>query len=268
MITFNTLLVDAGVDPAYVKMARHTERGYQLLDIWRSDRQRFEEYQARQRPRTFAGATHVACFLVSRSGTSVFGGLYAVERSWTAPLDDVDPLTGSVNPGHRQLHTLSAREDFALYEDRLVIDWGPGTRSWVQWAARQPKPIVEIADQQEERWPGWRDFRCTADELASLPRGWRAVLAATRGIYLLVDLDADGARYIGSAKGAESLLGRLEGYADGGTNSNLGLTKGHRYQVTVLEAVGTGLDDRTIESIESAWKDKLQTRRPRGLNWN
>jgi hypothetical protein len=82
-----------------------------------------------------------------------------------------------------------------------------------------------------------------------------------------VDIDAGGKQYIGSAKGNENLLGRLLGYADGGTNGNRGLVRGHRYQVSILEVVGTGASDITIEKIEAEWKDKLGTR-VHGLNKN
>lgn len=59
----------------------------------------------------------------------------------------------------------------------------------------------------------------------------------------------------------------MQGYADGGTNGNTGLTKGHRYQVSVLEVVGTGESDTTIEKIEHQWKAKFRTREY-GLNNN
>lgn len=73
--------------------------------------------------------------------------------------------------------------------------------------------------------------------------------------------------YVGSAKGSENLQGRRLGYAEGGTNGNKGLTKGHRYQVSLLEVVGMGASDLTIEMVESHWKDKLGRRRY-GLNQN
>jgi hypothetical protein len=274
VITFNDILRAGGLDPdrARVKMLRHTltaqKRGRrQILELWRSDRALVEAYQARQNDDFFVGTSYVACFLVSRSGATVFGGLYRVDGSVPAALGELDPITGDPNLGRRHIWDLARLQEFSPYEDRLVVDWGPGGLAWAQWAHRQPKPVLEIATQREADFPGWRGFTCTADELAVLPAGWRGALAANRGVYLLVDLDAGGKQYIGSAKGGENLLGRLQGYAEGGTNGNLGLTRGHRYQVAVLEVVGTGESDLTIEKIESQWKDKLRTREY-GLNRN
>ena len=95
MITFNDVLRVGGIDPAKVKMLRHTVKGKQILEIWRADRALAESYQSRQMSTFFDGVTHAACFLVSREGTEVFGGLYRVDGSTLAPPDDVDPLTGA-----------------------------------------------------------------------------------------------------------------------------------------------------------------------------
>ncbi|MGB8649289.1 MAG: GIY-YIG nuclease family protein [Mycobacteriales bacterium] len=272
MIAFNDILVAAGFDPKYVVLMRHRVKGAQIHDLWRVDRSLVEGYQCRQNAQCFgtggSKATHVACFLAGRGGKTVFGGMYEVGEFALADADDIDPVTGDINSGDRVIWDLVRDEAWRGYEDRLVIDWGKGFLSWKQWAHRAaPKLVVEITDQHETPFPGWRDFRCEADDLALLPNGWRGALAASRGVYLLVDLDNHGKHYIGSAKGAENLLGRLQGYADGGTNGNKGLTKGHRYQVSVLEVVGTGESDLTIEKIENQWKDKLRTREY-GLNEN
>lgn len=88
---------------------------------------------------------------------------------------------------------------------------------------------------------------------------------AHQGVSLLIDLDDDGKQYVGSAKGTDSLLGRFSGYAKGGTTGNRGLTRGHRYVVSVLEPVAMLTPDQTIEAVESQWKDRLGTREY-GLN--
>jgi len=278
VITFNDVLRAEGVDPDVrrVKMLRHTlkakERGRQQIhDIWRLDRTAFEEYQRRQQDDFFTRTDYVAGLVVSRLGKTVFVGMYLVVGSDPAPPDDLDPLTGDAHLGRRHLWNLVRMPEFEPYEDRMVIEWGASTVGWHQWAGRgghaQAKPIVEITTQQEQPFPGWRNFRCVADDLLTIPSGWRGALAANRGVYLLVDLGAGGKQYIGSAQGNENLLGRLLGYAEGGTNGNRGLTRGHRYQVSILEVVGTGASDITIEKIEAEWKDKLGTR-VHGLNKN
>ncbi|HEY8709067.1 MAG TPA: hypothetical protein VIM34_13845 [Burkholderiaceae bacterium] len=149
-----------------------------------------------------------------------------------------------------------------------MIGWptGSAARLWHRKANSRLWPVLELADQHDP-WPGWREFHCEASALATLPANWREMLSHVKGVYLLVDLDDGGKQYVGSAKGIDSLLGRLEGYAHGGTNGNRGLTRGHRYQVAVLEPVAMLTPDQTIEEIESQWKDKLGTREY-GLNCN
>ena len=72
-------------------------------------------------------------------------------------------------------------------------------------------------------------------------------------------------QYVGSAKGADSLLGRWLTYAADGHGGNKELraarARGRRtYQVSVLEVVDEHTPDDTIEQIESYWKNKLLSR--------
>lgn len=107
--------------------------------------------------------------------------------------------------------------------------------------------------------------------MPTLPNGWQQVLRSVKGVYLLIDVES-GQQYVGSAKGAESLLGRWMSYADGGDGGDVGLEAAARtgrrhYQVSVLEVVDENTPDDTIERIESYWKNKLLTRQF-GLNRN
>jgi hypothetical protein len=166
---------------------------------------------------------------------------------------------------------MSLRDELHQYIDRAVIEWGAGTRSWVQLAANQPKAIVEIADQFEPRFPGFRDFVRPLDDIPTLPNGWQQVLRSVKGVYLLVDLDSGG-QYVGSAKEAESLFARWMEYSINGHGGNLGLRRAasggaRRYQASVLEVVDENTPDATIEQIESYRKNKLLSRKF-GLNVN
>lgn len=261
MITFNDVLREGGVDPAKVKMLRHTVRGQQILEVWRADRALVEGYQCRQKPTFFDGVTHAACFLVSRAGETVFGGLYRVEGWVMAPPNEPRPLTGDPNVGQVAIHQLAPEPAFAPYEDRLVVRWflagkHPG---WWQWAHKNAKPVAEIATQQERPFPSWLEFRCPVDDLDGLPRTWQEVLRSTSGIYLLTD--ATGKHYVGSAKGGDGFLGRWAAYRKGKAGGNLGL-KGAigPFSVSVLQTFDPSTSGQTIERVESLWKDKLGAR--------
>jgi hypothetical protein len=261
LITFNDVLQQGGVEPTRVKLLRHTVKGKQILEIWRSNRALAEAYQARQKAGFFDGVTHAACFLVSRDGKEVFGGLYRVGNSVPASPDDLDPLTNALNRGDRLITDLTADPAFACYEDRLVVQWflagkHPG---WWQWAHKNPKPIAEIATQQEQPFPTWLEFVSPVDALDGLPRPWREVLRSTSGVYLLTDVT--GKHYVGSAKGGNGFLGRWENYRNGRSGGNLGL-KGAvgPFTVSVLQTFDPGTPDQTIERVESLWKHKLGAR--------
>lgn len=261
MITFNDILEAGDVDPARVKLLRHTVKGHQVLDVWRSNRALLEAYQRRQLHGFFDGVDYAACFLVSRGGAEVFGGLYRVAGYEMAPPEDLDPFTDAPNDGRRAIFELTRDSTFADYEDRLVIQWflagkHPG---WWQWAHNNPKPVLEIATQQEQPFPGWLEFRCPVDDLDRLPRGWLAVLGATSGIYLLTD--TVGKHYVGSAKGGGGFLGRWDSYRNGRSGGNLGLRDAvGPFTVSVLQTFDPHLPEQSIERLESLWKEKLGAR--------
>ncbi|GIL37610.1 GIY-YIG nuclease family protein [Phycicoccus sp. DTK01] len=273
MLTFNDLLALEDVEVASVRLVRHQDsrlKPGRLYEAWRNDRDAFESYQSVQGMDKFRVGGSIAGFVATEAQKTVFVGLYRVESVDRCPPGSTDALLKHDTSGHFR-YQLALREELSQYIDRLVIEWGAGTRSWVQLATNQPKAILEIADQFEPRFPGFRDFVRPLEDIPMLPNGWQQVLRSVKGIYLLVDLES-GDQYVGSAKGAESLFGRWMEYAINGHGGNLGLRRAasrgaRRYQVSVLEVVDENTPDATIEQIESHWKNKLLSRKF-GLNAN
>lgn len=143
-----------------------------------------------------------------------------------------------------------------------MVQWYTGGKhpGWKQWAGRNPKPVVEIAAQQERPFPGWLAFSCAVDELHLLPRTWREVLRSSAGVYLLTD--TVGRHYVGSAKGKDGFLGRWDGYRDSGAGGNVGLADAiGPYVMTVLQTFDPSTPDQTVEGVESMWKDKIGARK-------
>lgn len=273
MLTFNDLLALEHVEVARVRLARHQDRRLapgRLYEAWRNDRASFDSYQAVQARDVFRVGDLLASFIVTEAGKTVFVGTYSVDDVGTCPVGAVDALLKHDISG-QVAYELRHVDHLADYVDRVVIDWGAGTRSWVQRAANQPKPVVEIAEQYEPKFPGFRVFTRLVDDVPALPAGWQQVLRSVKGVYLLVDVES-GHQYVGSAKGADSLFGRWMDYATDGHGGDKALKAaaagGRRtYQVSVLEVVDANVPDDTIEQIESYWKTKLLTR-TFGLNRN
>lgn len=263
MLTINHLLEIGDVDPSDVLLLRHRVEGFDILDVWRADRPLVEAYQRRQLAGAFDPARYVACLLPRPEGNEVFGGLYAVRGSTPADPGSVDALTGDPGkPGEAiVIYDLDVVPDFEYLEDRLVVEWFPKGKhpGWKQRADRNEKRVVEIAAQQERPFPGWMEFTAPVDDLHLLPRGWQEVLRSTSGVYLLTD--RRGRHYVGSAKGGGGLLSRWNSYRGGRSGGNVGLVDAvGPYTVTVLQTFDPGLDDQTIEAIESRWKTKLGAR--------
>ena len=224
MLTFNDLLPLEGVDPAQVRLARHQDRRLargRLYEAWRNDRAAFEAYQSVQVRDVFP-VDELSGELRGHRGPQD-GVRRDLPGRRRRPLPARHPRCPARQRRLRpvQLRPAAARA-LADYRDKLVIDWGAGTRTWVQRAANQPKPVIEIAEQYEPRFPGFREFVRPVDDVPTLPNGWQQVLRSVKGVYLLVDVES-GQQYVGSAKGADSLLGRWMEYATDGHGGNLGL---------------------------------------------
>lgn len=277
MLGFNSLLAAVGLDPSKVRLLRHRHRPeYRRLmyqDAIHRD-PRFERYQSGQvNPRVIdqiCQATAIAAFVVGPDGETVFVGLWRVMGSRKEHIPDpyIVPAEAPRDGCARIL--LERMAELEQYCGRIVIDWGGGERAWVQYADRQDKEIIELRREAEEpHFPGFSRFACDLHEVEALPATWLEALRTNRGVYLLVDRES-GAQYVGSATGEDGFIGRWRCYADGhgGNAAMRELAYGpERYDVRILETVGSGATYDEVCNLESLWKDKLGSR-AKGLNRN
>ncbi len=272
MITFNVLLREAKVDPAVVKLARHQDQKgstrqtpYQL---WRAADGRFELYQRIQRELKFRDALFVASFVATPLDETLFVGLYKVAEVGKAPSGLLDPITGE-NVGGYHFYDLEASRLLQEYVGRLVVEWGPGYRAWVQRAANQDKEIVEIRRMvSEPTFPGFLQFRERLSLLGSVPQAWRQALSAVCGVYLLT-CPRTGRQYVGSAGSDGGFWGRWEDYIASGHGGNKRMidVPAADYFVSILEVASSSAGQSELIRIENRWKEKLSTREF-GLNAN
>lgn len=274
MLTFNTLLRCESIDPATVRLVRHQDTtcpGRTPYDLWRTADGRFERYQSLQNGAVNFGVGHLlASFVATPASETLFVGLFAVEGRQEAPPGTVCPIRQTDDGMDGAVFfDIRAEVRMARYTGLLVVDWGPGFRSWVQRAERQDKPVLEIRKAvTDPAFPGFRDFRCDVIEIETIPFGWREALRAVNGVYVLVCRET-GKQYVGSAYGQDGLWGRLVEYARTGHGGNAELRRRGpaRYQASVLEVVPPTVGPDDVIRIEGAWKDKLGSRQ-HGLNEN
>lgn len=280
---FNSLLNGVGVHVNETILLRHQKMmpGRPTpYSLWRDNRSEFERFQSYQSPkdRSYFSRRYWASFVVTPAGETLFVGLYKSALAGIVPADAVDPVTG-LNPGADKpdaelgrlydLYECHLDERLSQYAGRLLVDWGPGRRSWGQVAANQDKEIIELRRvATEPPYPGHLQFVAALSDIGALPESWNTALASVGGIYLLT-CPKTREQYVGKASGERGFLGRWLQYFQTGHGGNVGLKARDPsdYQVSVLEVCGSGLSESEICERESLWKRKLQSREM-GLNRN
>lgn len=101
-----------------------------------------------------------------------------------------------------------------------------------------------------------------------LPAPWKAALSQWRGIYFVYDTGRR-AGYVGSAYGAENILGRWQEYSRTGHAGNKGLKDSEpgNLRFSILQRTSPDLVAEEVIALESSWKQRLHTREF-GLNRN
>jgi hypothetical protein len=160
---------------------------------------------------------------------------------------------------------------YSHWKGRLVIGWPPPERSWWRRAHRNDFPVLAVLEDSMlgAAMPEWDRIDLSWDDLSVLPTQWRAALSQWRGVYFIFD-ESDGKGYVGSAYGAENLLGRWRSYAASGHGGNQLLRQRDpkNFRFTILQRVSPDMDSDDVIQLEAAWKERLHTRGRHGLNDN
>jgi hypothetical protein len=268
--TFNQLLIEAGLEPSDVRLLRHQTPlagKRSLLDVWRSDRPLFEDYQSLQftAKRASFARPYWATFFGTWDGRTLFGGIYRVGQP-DALAEAVEVLlTGTVDPPNTvDRYPTELSEQLAEYSERLYVEWGGGSsgkRSWSQRADAQNKIVTELhISAAEEPFPGYMNLAAPLSAISEAPSTWVQCLSEARGVYLLA-CPRTGELYVGSASGADGFWSRWQEYRRTGHG---GQRRPHwpeptDWRLSILQVAGSTdtLDD--ILRAEQLWKAKLQT---------
>ncbi len=200
----------------------------------------------------------------------MFVGMYAAKYSGLLAEDTPWPHADGIDrAGSCDYYDLRRDDRLVEMGGKLFIEWGKGTRTWVQRADRQNKAIVELRPEfKEPEFPGFLNLIAPLSKVAAFPRTWVEILKHTTGIYLLT-CPRTKEQYVGSAYGTEGFWHRWMEYATTGHGGNIALKSREPsdYQVSILEFAGSEPQVEDILKMELRWKRKLQSAEM-GLNRN
>jgi len=278
-LTFHKILELYGIAPSKTKLVRHGNAEISILETFKKHPKKLETYQSFQSKKKFSDSAHLAVFAPTHGTSALFLGVW-----------DIVGCTQNSDFGKKQRQLLKRYDlpahwidDSSYYHlkrnpvldelsERLLIDWGGSTVSWVQ---NKDKPIIEIRRQNsigsfvsfDEVQIHYQDLKTLCSNRAA-NIDWVNALSAINGIYLIKD-NSTGKLYVGSAYGENGIFGRWSAYAANGNGGNVELIDldPNNFEFSVLEIVsGTVSADEVIRR-ESRWKEKLGSRKF-GLNLN
>ena len=287
MLDFRALLAMAFVDAAEVLLIRHTAQDPRLAQIlpWLVHERpelftTYQRIQWRAAERSMLKARYVAAFIGLNAGEAVYAGLSRIVGHSSVEAGDYEAF-----PGNAELMGYGMRSDrpdepvvafdleavnaYADWIGRLTVAWSPG-QSWARWADRSIFEVKAISTESQfvSRMPVWQDLSLTWEALCALPRSWGEALAQWRGVYFIYDVHRRAA-YVGSAYGAENILGRWRAYAASGHGGNRDLrdSRPEDLRFSILQRTSPDLDGTEVIQLEASWKKRLLTREF-GLNAN
>lgn len=166
---------------------------------------------------------------------------------------------------------LEVSDEMSDLRNRLVIAWR-SPRTWrVNASTAAPYQVMEIADAQPVRFPGFDALVLGHPQLQAVVREhryatWRTALSSVCGIYLITDT-RDGRHYVGKADGAENILQRWTAYATNGHGGNVELRglDPSSFRFSVLRVFDPTTPEPVVNAAESHFKNALDSRR-HGLN--
>ena len=288
-----TFYREKGIDPQGVLVLRR-------IDPWEAQLNKVLPWLAAERPdlfnayqqtqgerveRAMSHARHVAAFIRREAGQALFVGLYSVGRSrpitrkqfWEKPAFIELKALGMKGFSEESRRSsilwfdLELTDFYASWKGKLIVGWPPPERSWWRRSHRNEIPVPAVLEESalDAAMPAWDEITLTWEELGVLPTRWKSALSQWRGIYYIFDI-SDAKGYVGSAYGADNILGRWLGYAARGDGGNRLLRQrdARTFRFSILQRVSPDEEPREVIRLESSWKQRLHSRVPYGLNDN
>ncbi len=260
------------IDPQEVKLIRHAISDKGVRDCYYKGM--IKEY-TQQQDKGFSDGFKYWIVFISDKGT--YCKFYACYKIMGSKPDTIENMPMNFPypdwfKGEREYYDLEEVEILNDLKDRLIIDWGKGTRTWAQKGTNE-KAIIAIQANPKMVFTGFENLVLTYEELKEIIDDtityseWHTALSSINAIYLIVDRK-NGKQYVGSAYGKDGLLGRWTIYIATGHGNNKLMKEAvcdhpdryKEFQFSILQILPKNLTDDEIIKIESLYKKKLMSK--------
>ncbi len=278
-LSFFDLLKLYGIKPEHVRLVRHGNKEINVLDTFLNKTDKFAEYTAWQTNGKYGDAKYLAVFSPHIGTNSLFLGLWEVNGF--TPNSDLKPFHLDLLIKHdlpQEWYGSSVRYNLEISKvmfdlvQRLVVDWGHSTVSWVQKKNKvvteiKPKNAVSDFISYDKVLLSFGELQLIVSNVSS-NQTWANALSSVNGVYLIKHL-LDGQLYVGSAYGKDGILGRWSTYARKGyvDNKLVKPLNPDYLEFSILEILPPTMSADEVIARENRWKKCLGSREF-GLNDN
>ena len=246
-----------------------------VYKLYRTDYTLFKEWQSEQSDSKMKNVDYLVVFLAEEECECRFIGVY---RNYGPQR----PTSAGVSE-----YTIEEVEGFEGLKDKVVIDWGKGTLSWMQnWRSTKEVRRIEQVNTGDDvpYFTRYEDIILSFSQLQKVveDKEWKSKLESLNCVYMILDKET-GKQYVGVTykdmkPGIKNgILGRWTEYAQTGHGNNKLLValladKGISYaeqnfQWTILETLPLNVTPKVAIDRESLYKKKFGTRE-HGYNEN
>lgn len=246
-----------------------------VYKLYRTDYKLFLKWQSEQKDKNMRNVDYLVVFLGEEHCECRFIGVFR----------NYGPLYSSSKGC--SVYDIREIEGFKVLKDNVVIEWGKGTRNWIQnWSTnKEVKRIEQVSDKDDiPLFTRYEDVVLSLPQLRKVvkDREWRSKLECLNCVYLILD-KANGRQYVGvTYKGVKpgsknGILNRWSEYAQTGHGNNKLLIEKiakegliyaeHFFQWTILETLPLNVTSKVAIDRESLYKEKFGTRE-HGYNEN
>ncbi len=274
-MNFNDLLKTENLNAKEFRLVRHGYKEIDPLATYRDDPDLFNAYQAFQLIKKFGDAHYLAVFAPYHGTQALFLGVWKIEKEIPA-LDAPKRMRKCVEQFGWDLskgsyYSLKPVDCLSDLSERLVIEWGGSTVSWVQ--KKSNKPVISILPPAHiQEFKSYDQAVIDREQLVKMIANptynatWYNALRAVNGIYCITDT-RNGKLYVGTAYGKNGIWGRWSDYVSTGHGGSKKLRAFldtdpeavNYFQYTILEILpGSSTADDAIAK-EALWKRKLRS---------